>query len=221
MVRTDHLHTLDHLTEALLNLAIDHGRSFAFHQMVLLERRRLRCAGRRQSRRRRPHRVDRTTGDGTIGAVCVIDAMCDIRHDRWGAPTSTTSCGDRRVSRHPGTRRHRPARGVRGCQRMGRRRALPAVRSGAERRAEIASVCSGAFLLSEIGLLDGGQCTTHWARADQFAEAFPAAIVDPDPIYLHDGVWTSAGVTAGIDLALALVAMTKARPVHTRLRRGS
>ncbi|MEO1058328.1 MAG: helix-turn-helix domain-containing protein [Actinomycetota bacterium] len=77
--------------------------------------------------------------------------------------------------------------------------------NAAARSRRVASVCSGAFLLGELGLLDGRRVTTHWARARRLAETFPAAIVDPEPIHLHDGVWTSAGVTAGIDLALALV----------------
>ncbi|MEM8618264.1 MAG: GlxA family transcriptional regulator [Actinomycetota bacterium] len=94
-----------------------------------------------------------------------------------------------------------------GVQAARRDRALVGWLDHAARRSRrVASVCSGAFLLGEVGLLDGRRCTTHWARADQLAEAFPAAVVDPDPIYLHDGVWTSAGVTAGIDLALQLVA---------------
>ena len=68
------------------------------------------------------------------------------------------------------------------------------------------TVCSGAFLAGAAGLLDGRTCTTHWARADALAEAHPAATVDADPIFIRDdNLWSSAGVTAGIDLALALV----------------
>lgn len=70
----------------------------------------------------------------------------------------------------------------------------------------VASVCSGALLLGVAGLLDGRRATTHWARADELATLCPNTVVDSDPIHLHDdGVWTSAGVTAGIDLSLALV----------------
>jgi len=70
----------------------------------------------------------------------------------------------------------------------------------------LATVCSGAFLAARAGLLDGRRVTTHWARADELARRYPAVEVDPDPIYVRDGrVWSSAGVTAGIDLALALV----------------
>ncbi|MBS2964080.1 GlxA family transcriptional regulator [Actinocrinis puniceicyclus] len=69
-----------------------------------------------------------------------------------------------------------------------------------------ASVCSGAFLLAQAGLLDGRRATTHWQACAELAERFPAVTVDPEPIFVNDGpVWTSAGVTAGIDLALALV----------------
>jgi transcriptional regulator GlxA family with amidase domain len=70
----------------------------------------------------------------------------------------------------------------------------------------VATVCTGAFLAAAAGLLDGRRVTTHWASADRLATEFPDLVVDPDPIYIRDGaVWTSAGVTAGIDLALALV----------------
>jgi len=77
----------------------------------------------------------------------------------------------------------------------------------APRCRRVATVCSGAFLAAQAGLLDGRRVTTHWARAAQLAAEFPAIEVDADPIYIRDGpYWTSAGVTAGIDLALALVA---------------
>jgi transcriptional regulator GlxA family with amidase domain len=71
----------------------------------------------------------------------------------------------------------------------------------------VTSVCSGAFLLAATGLLDGRRATTHWAECELLSREFPRVSVEPDAIYVHDGnVWTSAGVTAGIDLALALVA---------------
>jgi transcriptional regulator GlxA family with amidase domain len=70
----------------------------------------------------------------------------------------------------------------------------------------VASVCTGAFLLAAGGLLDGRRVVTHWTRCDELARRYPALRVEPDPIFINDGnVWTSAGVTAGIDLALALV----------------
>lgn len=68
------------------------------------------------------------------------------------------------------------------------------------------SVCSGAFLLAEAGLLQGRRATTHWDSSDHFARRYPKVRVEPDRIYVRDGpVWTSAGITAGIDLALALI----------------
>lgn len=68
------------------------------------------------------------------------------------------------------------------------------------------SVCTGAFVLAAAGLLDGRRATTHWMWCDLLDRAFPQVTVDPDPIFVRDGdVWTSAGVTAGMDLALALV----------------
>ena len=77
--------------------------------------------------------------------------------------------------------------------------------AGASAR-RVASVCSGTILLAEAGLLDGRRATTHWKWRDRLATEYPAVVVDCDPIFIHDGpVWTSAGVTAGMDLALALV----------------
>jgi transcriptional regulator GlxA family with amidase domain len=77
--------------------------------------------------------------------------------------------------------------------------------AGTARR--IVTVCTGAFLAAEAGLLDGRRVTTHWAFAGRLAREFPAVEVDPDPIFVRssDTVWTAAGVTAGIDLALSLV----------------
>ena len=84
------------------------------------------------------------------------------------------------------------------------------VRDWTARQAAVAdrvvSVCSGALLLATAGLLDGRRATTHWRRADQLRREHPRVAVEVDPIFVRDGdVWTSAGVTAGIDLALALV----------------
>lgn len=71
----------------------------------------------------------------------------------------------------------------------------------------VCSVCTGAFLLAATGLLDGRRATTHWNWAEQLRARHPRVRVDADPIFIRDGgVWTSAGVTAGIDLALALIA---------------
>jgi transcriptional regulator GlxA family with amidase domain len=70
----------------------------------------------------------------------------------------------------------------------------------------VAAVCNGAFLLAEAGLLEGRRATTHWAAGDELARRYPSVDVDTDPIFVRDGnVYTSAGVSAGMDLALALV----------------
>lgn len=81
------------------------------------------------------------------------------------------------------------------------------LKRAAARSRRVTSVCSGAFLLARAGLLEGRRATTHWAGTEALARSYPAVQVDPDPIFVRDGnVYTSAGVTAGIDLALALVA---------------
>ncbi len=70
----------------------------------------------------------------------------------------------------------------------------------------IASICTGAFVLAQAGLLDGRRATTHWNHAKRFQRLFPKVTVDADRIFTTDGpIWTSAGMTAGVDLALALV----------------
>lgn len=80
------------------------------------------------------------------------------------------------------------------------------LRRNAARTRRTASVCSGAFFLAEAGLLDGKRATTHWGATDAFARQFPQVKLDADRIYIRDGsIWTSAGITAGIDLALALI----------------
>ncbi|PYE31624.1 transcriptional regulator GlxA family with amidase domain [Rhizobium sp. PP-WC-1G-195] len=94
------------------------------------------------------------------------------------------------------------------------------VRRRAAIASRTASVCSGAFLLAEAGLLDGRRAVTHWGRCAEFAARFPAVRLDPDPIFVRDGqVWTSAGVTAGIDLALAMVEADKGRPLALAIAR--
>src|SRR6266566_454603 len=102
------------------------------------------------------------------------------------------------------------------------------IERAAPRATRVAAVCTGAFLLARAGLLAGRRATTHWAAADALARLHPDVAVDPEPIFLRDGnVWTSAGVTAGMDLALALVeedldreaALTIARHLVLFLRR--
>ncbi|KKK06552.1 GlxA family transcriptional regulator [Micromonospora sp. HK10] len=81
-----------------------------------------------------------------------------------------------------------------------------AVRAPAAAACRVASICTGAFVLAAAGLLDGKRATTHWKVAHELAARYPTSRVEPDAIYVRDGTtYTSAGVTAGIDLALALV----------------
>jgi transcriptional regulator GlxA family with amidase domain len=83
-----------------------------------------------------------------------------------------------------------------------------------------ASVCTGAYLLAATGLLDGRRAATHWSFCDDLARRFPAVRVEADPIFVRDGpVWTSAGVTAGIDLALALLEEDLGREVALAVAR--
>jgi transcriptional regulator GlxA family with amidase domain len=84
---------------------------------------------------------------------------------------------------------------------------LAFVRAIARRGVRVASVCSGAYMLAEAGVLDGRRATTHWQRTRQFLSAYPKVKWEPDRIFVRDGnIWSSAGITAGIDLALAMSA---------------
>jgi transcriptional regulator GlxA family with amidase domain len=84
----------------------------------------------------------------------------------------------------------------------------------------LASVCTGAFLLAEAGLLDGRRVVTHWDSCEDLARRYPALTVDAEPIFINqDALWTSAGVTAGIDLALALVEADLGRPLALAVAR--
>ncbi|WP_406194436.1 GlxA family transcriptional regulator [Streptomyces sp. NBC_01017] len=94
------------------------------------------------------------------------------------------------------------------------------LREHGPRAERLVSVCTGAILLAAAGLLDGRRATTHWAYCDKLARDHPAVEVDPDPIYVRDGrVATSAGVTSGIDLALALVEEDLGRDVALGIAR--
>jgi len=85
-------------------------------------------------------------------------------------------------------------------------RTLRFIRSCGRQVRRVASVCSGSFLLAAAGLLDGCTATTHWSCTEEFRRRFPRVHLDPDRIFTHAGrIWTSAGITAGIDLALALI----------------
>ncbi|MBC8009410.1 MAG: GlxA family transcriptional regulator [Burkholderiales bacterium] len=94
------------------------------------------------------------------------------------------------------------------------------VRKQAAGSRRVGSICVGAFLLAEAGLLDGRRATTHWAFAKKMAEQFPAVNVDPDPIWVKDGnLYSSAGATSGIDLSLAMVEEDHGRKIALEVAR--
>jgi transcriptional regulator GlxA family with amidase domain len=100
------------------------------------------------------------------------------------------------------------------------RRLIAWLPKAAARSRRVTSVCSGSFLLAEAGLLDGKRATTHWSVCTTLAELYPAVTVEGERIYVQDGdVWTSAGVTAGMDLALALVEADHGRDVALSIAR--
>lgn len=100
-------------------------------------------------------------------------------------------------------------------------RLVAAIEKASEKCGRVASTCTGAFLLGASGLLDGRRAVTHWKRCADLAEACPGADIDADPIFIEDdGVWTSAGVTAGIDLALAMVEADFGRDLALDLARN-
>ncbi|HEY8570897.1 GlxA family transcriptional regulator [Phenylobacterium sp.] len=95
---------------------------------------------------------------------------------------------------------------------------LAAIRKASVQGQRVASVCSGAFILAAAGVLDGRRAATHWAAAADLRRRHPGVRVDADSIFVEDaGVWTSAGVTAGIDLALAMVARDHSDAVARRV----
>jgi len=95
------------------------------------------------------------------------------------------------------------------------------IRGWSKRARRTCSVCTGAFLLAEAGLLDGKRAATHWSRCAELQARYPRVRVEPDPIFVRDGaLWSSAGVTAGIDLALALVEDDLGHELAMRVARG-
>ena len=95
------------------------------------------------------------------------------------------------------------------------------IRGWSKRARRTCSVCTGAFLLAEAGLLDGKRAATHWSRCGELQARYPRVRVEPDPIFVRDGaLWSSAGVTAGIDLALALVEDDLGHELAMRVARG-
>lgn len=95
---------------------------------------------------------------------------------------------------------------------------LAYVRDTAKTARRMASVCSGTYVLAEAGLLDGKRATTHWSRTKDIQKRYPAIRLEPDKIFVQDGmIWSSAGITAGIDLSLALVGADEGEPVARRV----
>ncbi len=112
------------------------------------------------------------------------------------------------------------AGGVGTAAAMRDERLLAALRRLAPRVRRLGSVCTGTFVLAAAGLLERRRVTTHWRACNALARAFPSLSVDPDPIFVRDGnVYTSAGVTAGIDMALALVEEDEGREVAMQVAR--
>lgn len=103
---------------------------------------------------------------------------------------------------------------------MGNTELVAWVVAAAAHAERVTSVCTGAFLLAEAGLLDGKRVTTHWRQGERLARDYPAVNVDCEPIFIQDGrIWTSAGVTAGMDLALALIELDLGREAALEVAR--
>jgi transcriptional regulator GlxA family with amidase domain len=103
---------------------------------------------------------------------------------------------------------------------MANAKLVGAIARAASRARRVTSVCSGAYLLAQAGLLNGKRVTTHWRRAADLARRFPDLNVEADCIYIKQGnVWTSAGVSAGIDLALALIGEDLGEELATQVAR--
>lgn len=140
-----------------------------------------------------------TTGGGLTLATSAAADLCNTAIDTLLVPGGTQV-------------------GLRGLLRDRLAREFVIAASGRARR--IGSVCTGAFALAAWGLLDGRRAATHWQAADELARRFPVVIVDADALFVEDGpVWTSAGVSTGIDMALALVERDLGRDVAASIAR--
>jgi transcriptional regulator GlxA family with amidase domain len=94
---------------------------------------------------------------------------------------------------------------------------LAFVREAGRSARRVASVCSGTYVLAEAGLLEGKRATTHWSRTKDFQRRYPDIRLEPDRIWIQDGsVWSSAGITAGIDLALAMIGADEGETIARR-----
>lgn len=170
----------------------------------------------------RPHRISLLAYEGcqlldVTGPAAVFGAANDGRDRPFydvqivspDGGSVVTNCGVAIVSHPIGGRPDTllVAGGSRGLKAaLAREDVLAWLRKAAPRAKRFGSVCTGAFMLAAAGLLDGKRVATHWASCERLADRFPALTVDADALYVVDGkVWTSAGVTTGIDMALALV----------------
>lgn len=170
----------------------------------------------------RPHRISLLAYEGcqlldVTGPAAVFGAANDGRDRPFydvqivspDGGSVVTNCGVAIVGHPIGGRPDTllVAGGSRGLKAaLAREDVLAWLRKAAPRAKRFGSVCTGAFMLAAAGLLDGKRVATHWASCERLADRFPALTVDADALYVVDGkVWTSAGVTTGIDMALALV----------------
>ena len=175
----------------------------------------------------------RITALDLVGPHEVFTAAAEIARrtggeaDAYAVAVASASAGPVRTSRGPAIVADRTLASIRGAidtlvvvggegaeAAAGDAQLVEWVRRAASRSRRVTSVCSGAFVLAAAGLLDGRRATTHWAACSRLARAYPRVTVEPEPIFVEDGnVWTSAGVTAGMDLALALVEADLGREV--------
>jgi len=175
--------------------------------------------------------LDQTQSLDVLGPVEVFDAASGLRPGAYEVEVVTPGGGDvalsngLRLSAAPLPSRRRALDTLIVAGGSGARHAGPEdeavrwLRAAAPRTRRVASVCTGAFALATAGLLDGRRATTHWAWCDKLASEHDVD-VDPEPIFVSDGgVWTSAGVTAGMDLALALVEEDLGRDVALEVAR--
>ncbi|NLV54284.1 MAG: helix-turn-helix domain-containing protein [Acidimicrobiales bacterium] len=154
--------------------------------------------------------ADQVAGGGAYALHVVSPDDRPVRTSSGLAITPTTARAD--LPRRLDTFLVVGGRGTR--EHLDDERFLATVRDLAARADRVASVCTGALVLAAAGLLDGHRATTHWAWSDHLAALGPSVEVEPDAIYVRDGDrWTSAGVTAGIDLTLAMVEVDLGAPV--------
>jgi transcriptional regulator GlxA family with amidase domain len=175
----------------------------------------------------------RITGLDLVGPHEVFTAAAEVARylgvdtDAYAVSVAAADAGAVRTSRGPAIVADRSLASVRGAidtlvivggegayAAAADPRLVDWVRKAAPRSRRVASVCTGAFVLAAAGVLDGRRATTHWNSCARFATEYPRITVEPDPIFVADGnVFTSAGVTAGMDLALALVEADLGREV--------